>query len=343
MSALERRVFDFFRLRTAPCMGGYFNDFVWDRYVLQVSSSEPTVRHAVNALASLHEERSLRTRAENNGTAVGHLKTGFPLSQYTKALHGLQEMLKGQNISMDVILMCVLILTHFEALRERFVPALLHLEGAIKVLSSNQAYEVRKVDPSLVRCLMRLEIQGSMLLGLRLPGLPFYVQATPTDLPSTLHDLAQARDLVNVWTGRILNFMRTDADEYKFREAGNIPIELIAKSHSLVRTFVELEELLWDFMHRPTIKLSMREQHGLGMLRSRVKINKILSATCLYTEACMFDAFLQDFEEIITICKYIMTSDNADRRLFSVSLDEGLLHPLFFVRILTIHPTPHFY
>lgn len=44
--ALERRTFDFFRSRTAPCVSGYFSDPVWDRFVLQVSHSEPTVRYA---------------------------------------------------------------------------------------------------------------------------------------------------------------------------------------------------------------------------------------------------------------------------------------------------------
>ncbi|KAK3117484.1 hypothetical protein LTR53_001084 [Teratosphaeriaceae sp. CCFEE 6253] len=73
--ALERRTFDFFRLKTAPCVSGYFNDPVWERLVLQYSYSEPTVRHAVNAVGALHEERFLRNTASNNGHQV---TTSFP-------------------------------------------------------------------------------------------------------------------------------------------------------------------------------------------------------------------------------------------------------------------------
>ncbi|KAH9845484.1 Transcriptional regulatory protein moc3 [Teratosphaeria destructans] len=326
---LERRTFDFFRLRTAPCVSGYFNDPVWDRYVLQASHSEPAIRFAVNALGALHEERHLRNGVHETG-ANPSVMPSYPLVQYSKALNGLQELLKADHVSMDAVLMCILLMTHFEALRECFVPALLHVEAAIRMLDSNQNVDVRKIDPSLVRSLMRLDMQGSMFLGMRIPGLPFYTAATDTKLPSHLHDLTQARDLINTLTCRLFHFMRAEADEFKFREPGSIPLELLASSHEYVQTFLDLDELLWSFMHKPSVKLSIREQHGLGMLRSRVKINRILAATCLYSETCMYDAFLQEFEDILTICKYIMSSDNADRRLFSVSLDEGLLHPLFF-------------
>ncbi|KAK3700975.1 hypothetical protein LTR37_015681 [Vermiconidia calcicola] len=45
----------------------------------------------------------------------------------------------------------------------------------------------------------------------------------------------------------------------------------------------------------------------------------------------MYDQYLDAFEEILVLCTYIMNNDDADRRLFSVSLDEGLLNPLWFV------------
>jgi len=254
--------------------------------------------------------------------------------QYSKALQGLQEILSGDSVSLDMVLVCVLLMTHFEALRENFIPALMHVEHAIRLLYSRGKFDARRVEPGLIRSLMRLDIQGAMYLGLCIPGLPFYIAVTDTSLPSSMHDLTQARDLVNTWTCRLLHWVRTEADEYKFRETGNIPLEMIAKAHDFTQTFMDLDQLLWDYMHKPTVRMTIREQHGLGMLRSRVKINRIISATCLYCEASMYDVFMQEFEEILTICMFITNSDNADRRLFSVSLDEGLLHPLSFVATL---------
>lgn len=298
---------------------------------MQVSQSEPTVRHAVHALGALHEERFLRRRSDLQAIDTTSVQTSFPCSQYSKALHGLQALLKADNTSIDVVLMCALLFTHFEALRESFVSALVHLKNAIQVMLSSSASNAKKVDLRLVRAMMRLDIQGSMYLGMRVPGLPFYTAAIDTKLPASFHDLTQARDVLNTWTLRLFHFMRVEADGYRFREPGNLPLEVIAKSHELAQTFVELDKLLWDYMHKPTAKLTIREQHGLAVLRARVKIDRILSACCIYCEDTMLDAFLDEFEEILTICAYIMSSDDADRRLFSVSLDEGLLQPLFFV------------
>lgn len=119
--------------------------------------------------------------------------------QYSKALQGLQEILSGDSVSLDMVLVCVLLMTHFEALRENFIPALMHVEHAIRLLYSRGKFDARRVEPGLIRSLMRLDIQGAMYLGLCIPGLPFYIAVTDTSLPSSMHDLTQARDLVNTW------------------------------------------------------------------------------------------------------------------------------------------------
>lgn len=243
----------------------------------------------------------------------------------------MQGLLTNNSVSLDVVLVCSLICIHFEALRESFVPALIHIENAIRLLhSKNGTLDARKINPTLVRAVMRLDLQGTIYLNSRVPGLSFYTAATDSILPSSFHDLTQARDLVNTWTCRIFHFMRTIADEYKLRKSGDIALEHIAQSQELEHTFIELDRLLFEFMHKPTVKLSIREQHGLGMLRSRVKVNRIQAATCLYSEATRMDAFLSEFDDILTICLYIMGSDNANKRLFSISMDEGLVFPYVY-------------
>lgn len=299
--------------------------------MLQLSHSEPAVRFAVNALGAIHEERSLRRSAGQEGIDVSLVKTGFPIQQYSKSLNQMQALLKSGTAPLDIIILCSLLCIHFEALRESFVPALMHVENVIQLLQANYSLDARKINPSLVRAVMRMDLQGTLYLGSRIPGLAFYTASTDSILPSTLHDLTSGRDLVNTWTSRLFHFMRTESDDYKFKAPGNIPLEMFARAQELEHTFMKLDALLWEFMHKPTVKLSIREQHGLGMLRSRVKINRILSATCLYTEASVFDQYIQQFEDILTIVLYIVGSDNADKRLFSVSLDEGLIHPLFFI------------
>ena len=331
VDALEKRTFDFFRLRTTPCMSGYFNDHLWERMVFQVCQTEPAVRYAVTALGALHEERSLRRSALRDGVDVSSVQTDFPVKQYAKALSGLQQLLACENVPMNVVLLCSLLCVHFESMRENFVPALVHAENAIKLLHSSSTFNSQKIDQSLIRAFMRIDLQGSLYIGMRTPGLPFFTSATDSDLPDAFADLIHARDFSNTWTSRLYYFMRTKADRHKFQDPGNVPLELFAECQTHEGMFAAIDQLLWDFMQKPTVKLSFREQHGLGMLRIRAKINRIVTAGCLYAEASNYDRFMELFVQVHAICKYIIDSENADRRLFSVSLDEGLLHPLFFL------------
>lgn len=250
------------------------------------------------------------------------------LRQYSKALKEMQTLLKGNLVSLDIVLLCSLLCIHFESLRGAHVPSLLHVENAIQLLQSSTSFDARKVNTSLVRAMERLDLQSTMYLGSRVPRLPFYTASIDSTLPSSLHDLAQARDMVNSWTNRLFFFMRNTADDYKFRDPGSVPLEEHAKADALEQKFIALDQLLWEFMHKPTSKLSLREAHGLGMLRSRVKIDRILAATCLYCEASLFDRYLPIFQEILTICLHIVGSDKSENRLVSVSLDESLAHPV---------------
>ena len=299
--------------------------------MLQRSHREPAVRYAVNALAALHEEKVLRNHAEKEGVSVSLVQTGFPTRQYSKAISEMQNLLTAESVSLDLVLLCALLCIHFEALRECYVPALVHGENAISLLSSSSDSAVKEVDPALVRAVMQIDLQGSIYLGMRVPALPFYTAATDSTLPDSFHNLTQVRDLVNTWTCRLYHFMRTTSDHLKFVEPGNIPLEAIAYSHELQEIFNNLDSLLWDYMQSCGSKFSDRGQHGLGVLRSRTKMNRILAATCLYSEATMYDAYLPIFKEVLTICVYVSNNESEDRRMLSVSLDDGFLNPLFFV------------
>lgn len=328
--ALEKRTFDFFRSRTVPCVSGHFHDTVWDRIVLQVCHTEPAVRHAVHALGALHEERILRENADKGGVDVSLVQTSFPMKQYAKALSALQSLLNSNHATLDLIILCSLLCVHFEAFRENFTPAIVHAENAIRLLHASGRLNSKKVDPSLIAALLRIDIQGSLYLGLRIPGLPFFASTSNAESPAAFHDLTQARDILNTWTCRLFHFMRSTADRYRFDLGGNVPLEIIAKSQELEQVFVDLHGTLWDFMQKPSLKLTFREQHGVSLLRACAKMNRIIAACCVYTEATMYDAYLDDFDDILSMCKYVIMSENPDLRLFCVSIDEGLLHPLYF-------------
>ena len=52
---VEHRHLDFFYSQTAPSLAGYFDSRFWSILVPQLACSEPSVQHAMIALASFHE------------------------------------------------------------------------------------------------------------------------------------------------------------------------------------------------------------------------------------------------------------------------------------------------
>lgn len=49
------------------------------------------------------------------------------------------------------------------------------------------------------------------------------------------------------------------------------------------------------------------------------------------TSPWMLDPYLPELQEILSICTSVMNDPSADRRLFVLHVDEGLMHPLYVV------------
>lgn len=329
--ALEQRSFEFFRLRTSQCMAGHFQDAVWQRIVLQACQVEPAVRYAVNAVGAFHEERCLRESAFHDGIEVNLVQTNFPARQYSKALTGLQRLLSSENASTNMVLLCALLLIHFESLRERFIPVLTHLDNALRLLDPAQAPSKETIDPSLVQTFVRLDLQSSFFIDVRVPSLTFITSAIDNELPNSFADINQARRFSISWTSRLFKFLRAKADKYKFVSPGFIPLEDLAEAQHLEQMFTSIERLLWSFMQNSNAKLTFREHHGLSMLRVLAIEDRVIAACCLYSEASCYDQYIPEFEQIVSICRFVLDAEDPANRLMSVAVDDGLLRPLWFV------------
>ena len=122
---------------------------------------------------------------------------------------------------------------------------------------------------------------------------------------------------------------KAGADHLVVGEERAVEKHELAAAQDLEQIFARLDQMLWDYMRKA--RLTIKEQLGLAVIRNRNKINRIISATCLYSEATIYDRFIQEFDDILTNVLFIMANDDGSTRLSSVSLDDGLIHPLFFI------------
>ena len=162
----ERRSFHFFRSRTAPQLAGYFISDFWNCLVPLCTHQQPAIRHAVVALASLHE------RFENNDNSIlssnyDIAQGGFALQQYNRAIGCLiKPITAGGQQALDVYLVaCVLfacfevryssiaifmgsvtprvavpkiLLNGFQALRGHYGSAISHVKNGVNIISSTK-------------------------------------------------------------------------------------------------------------------------------------------------------------------------------------------------------------
>ena len=100
----ERHHFIFFEQYTALEFAGYFDTDLWTRLILQMSRTQPAIRHAIVALGSLHEN----LQACDN-IAHAPSTTIYSLQHYNKAVLHLQRQLSSSQQSIAVTLTCCLL------------------------------------------------------------------------------------------------------------------------------------------------------------------------------------------------------------------------------------------
>ena len=106
----ERRYFDYFRCRTAPQLAGFFSSEFWDCLVPLSTHYHLAIKHAVIALASLHErfEREDSSIFSSNHD-ISH--GGLALRQYTLAI---SHLTKSATIELDTCLVASVLFACFE-------------------------------------------------------------------------------------------------------------------------------------------------------------------------------------------------------------------------------------
>jgi hypothetical protein len=120
---------DHFEYFTVMCNGsllGYFENPLWNKTILQISHSEPAIRNAAIALASI-----LRYHYTQAHSSIDRHE---PTLNYHNALQALNRRLDGSAISWELALLGSLLFTSFEALGGRDAGALQHLDAGLAVL-----------------------------------------------------------------------------------------------------------------------------------------------------------------------------------------------------------------
>lgn len=263
--ALENRMFHFFRTYTANSISGHFKGDIWGQNVLQLYHSEQAVRSAVHAVAALHEMSVSRSTIGSPSTAT---KAAYPLQQYVKALDSLQILLASNNPHIDLVLVCALLCVHFEAIQESFSSALLHINSVTGLLHDSRRLLMSTADPNILASVIHIDVLGSMFVGSRAPKSQHSDEIdVGCALPETFCNIAQARKFTDTWTCRVYQFLRATADDYKFKEPGDVPIDVVWTCHQLGRILATLIVLVETPQEEGIAHFDACDHNAIGLLR----------------------------------------------------------------------------
>jgi hypothetical protein len=143
--------------------------------VLQASSAEPSLRHAIIAIGALHEEfENKRLKGKEGGGGEGGTlcDTEFAINQYSKAISHLRKSLStGSQAPLTALMTCILFVI-FESLRGAFAASMLHLQSGIKILEDMRrrgkgGEDVDVVESKIVPLFTRLSIQAILYIDTR--------------------------------------------------------------------------------------------------------------------------------------------------------------------------------
>ncbi|KAG8525673.1 uncharacterized protein KY384_000433 [Bacidia gigantensis] len=368
----EQRYFDFFRHKTLPNVNGGFESFFWDKLILQMSASDPAIRHAVVALASIHDE------SDPTGPLIGSKTNPFSTSQYVKSLSHLQSrMANGEGNSIDIILTCCIIFTAFEAIRGNPSLAMLHLRNGLKMISeSNEPSNAQSrlteiVTEDLMPVFLRLNIQARSLLRPALADSHYLdeAQISTSDIPETFRSLTQARDALSVLFNNGFSIFHsvTQSDTYRYYPSKDFTqVSAVDEEAPISPTFTtdvlhastcssivdkianlgvqlsqwhaaydRLLQILTSRNHKETLTGS--DLHGATLLRIHQISAQIVIATCMDTSNLAFDDWTASFDQLVTLARDLISLAGWDKNP-SFSVDMGVIAPLYFTVTSCRHP-----
>ena len=347
-------------------LSGFYSNSFWERLILQISTAEPSLRHALCGIGSLHEEYS-------NGTLKYDLYTSSPtfaMTQYTRALTHLRKALaKGRQAPLMALISCALFVS-FDSIRGHFSSAMVHLHAGLKILRdlrTSSTAENDIIEESIGPLFSRLSLQSILYVDTRTTEIRRdfvaqlrFVRTKDDEVPEAFQTLEEARTCLNRAADGLFRVFYICDGELHSRgclklclsvETGELPIsQQPPESYALFDTYYSKLQA-WNkafekFMTAKSRLLSSRELRGAAVLKIHATIVKVMAEASpgllddrpigeAMNDHATFEPFTEDFRIVVTLCKSIIAAAEQDIKLgkpaLNFSTDLGIIGPLYYV------------
>ena len=368
LSLEEVEAFDFFRQYSAHEIPGCFSSNLWERIILQMTHQEPSVRHAVVAVGSLHQR--YRGMA---WTSSGRMQWSqeFPVLQYIKALHYLRQRLSRAHdpLAAPVALIACLLFMCLEMLQGNRMGAVGHLRTGLQILAGIPSLFADHHDQLPHRYLYLQSTFSTSLLhqiaahfasldleatgfGERSPVLHLAAQGVEMGdriaLPSSFSSVDEARSYLEILSNRLLH-LRGELLQLAENHLPRHDIDWVirhCRQHVLVRSInlIDHAHLLNHLAQLQTLfaawlvafrNLTMNPLYGCSratmVLEMRHFCMAFLAATTRETQEVRSDQFHPQFRRIISVARRFVHNLITAQPSMTFTLVSGGIHCLYIV------------
>ena len=334
----EQRSFDFYRERTASSLAHTLDSTFWTEFILQVSHSEPAVRHALVAIGALNERlRSPTEDALISSKDDQSLK--LALNSYNKAIKHLTMQMQKRNSDLIALLTCILFIC-IEFLQENITEALTLVHQGCAILRtqqkpSNEEHGDQKsptqqvmIEHQVLPMFNRLTVLSALCgrpATLIVPSEP----APDACLPFI--DLRGARASLYLLMNQGHEIIRK-SDDCKWIDGANPSLSCLRLECSSLQA--KLNQWHANFTQlRADIELSKSTRliQAISLLSMYFTTTSIWLATCLERAQVAYDAHLKQFTQIVEAAElFINLSEGQPASEILFTFEMGLVPPLYF-------------
>ncbi|KAI1414888.1 hypothetical protein F5Y13DRAFT_196845 [Hypoxylon sp. FL1857] len=336
---VNNRGLDFFHQNLAVKLDGQFDSKFWSKLVLQLSHSEPSIRHAVSAISvTYHDiESSLQHPA-------GYVNSN-PEAQreWSLAIKSLSSRIQVQPNSNLVPLVCCLLFTCIEFLRGNVESSMLHVQSGINILAALRrnsdaasdlgpnfsSNDLEAIEDHIVPMFSGLNVLCS-LAGKITP--PMYAPTVKEDSPH--EGLAHSRRRLFEISDTCIRFIgKASLKAAMFQTDIDDLVEQVKLQTRLDTWRDKLDELL----QRMQAAGNPVKQDALNLLLAHYKVIYIWMRVCTSAGETATDSYHADFEELVHYAEQIAKPGVGMATPQLLSFDIQILGPLYYAALKCRH------
>ncbi|CAG8244994.1 unnamed protein product [Penicillium salamii] len=341
----ERRAFLYFRSQTAHRIFGHQDANDWISTLLQLGHSEVPIKHALTAIASLHESQEPLGASVSVRRSEKHAQIKaqtLALKHYSAAIKSVQSESPNLPSRPEIVLVLCILFICFEQFQSGDAACLLHLKAGLKLIywwrsrtstyTNLQEYSrptLDLVNNQITPAFQRLRVQFSLCMDTRhiLLNLGVPLCLPPPNVPSSYSSFISAR----------IDFDRTMNYIFSYLETSQCP-DTTRPTQASMDVLCQWKAAL-DTSTFPEERLTL-QMRTRNLLEMYFHVSAVIIETYHAQTESIFDQHTPRFQIIVDLAETLAHTcvEMSEDYSLLFSFDLGIIPPMFLVASRCRHP-----